>query len=50
MKLVKWLTFLNVLLFIVWLQGAKYAFDILKTAPVPPNTDTHLLGHVVGDI
>lgn len=31
-------------------KGAKYAFEVLKTAPVPPNTDMHLLGHVVGDI
>ncbi len=31
-------------------KGAKYAFEILKTAPLPPNTDLHLLGHVVGDV
>lgn len=31
-------------------KGAIYAFEVLKIAPYPPNTDTHLLGHVVGDI
>jgi len=31
-------------------QGAPYAFDLLKVAPLPPNTDLHLLGHAVGDI
>lgn len=31
-------------------KGAKYAFDLLKMASLPPNTDLHLLGHVVGDI
>lgn len=31
-------------------RSAKYAYDVLKKAPVPPNTDMHLLGHVVGDI
>lgn len=31
-------------------KGAKEAFEILKTASVPPNTDMHLLGHVVGDV
>lgn len=30
-------------------KGAPYAFAILRDAPLPPNTDTHLLGHVVGD-
>lgn len=30
-------------------KGAEYAFDVLKTASLPPNTDLHLLGHVVGD-
>lgn len=31
-------------------KGAQYAFDVLKTAPLPPDTDLHLLGHVVSDI
>lgn len=31
-------------------KGAKYAFDQLLVAPLPPNTDLHLLGHVVGDV
>lgn len=31
-------------------KGAKVAFEVLKVAPVPPNTDMHLLGHVVGDV
>lgn len=31
-------------------KGAKYAYEILKKASVAPNTDMHLLGHVVGDI
>lgn len=31
-------------------KGAKYAFEVLKKADFSPNTDTHLLGHVVGDI
>lgn len=30
-------------------KGAQYAFDVLRAAPLPPNTDMHLLGHVVGD-
>ncbi len=30
-------------------KGAKTAYEVLKTAAVPPNTDMHLLGHVVGD-
>jgi hypothetical protein len=30
-------------------DGAVYAFEVLKRAPVPPNTDVHLLGHAVGD-
>ena len=30
-------------------KGALYAYDILRRATLPPNTDTHLLGHVVGD-
>lgn len=29
--------------------GAEYSFEVLKVANVPPNTDMHLLGHVVGD-
>lgn len=31
-------------------KGAEYAYEILKKAEVPPNTDMHLLGHVVGDV
>ena len=31
-------------------KGAKVAFETLKNANVPPNTDTHLLGHIVGDV
>ena len=31
-------------------KGAAYALDLLKIAPVPPDTDLHLLAHVVGDI
>ncbi len=31
-------------------KGAVYAFQLLKVAPLPPNIDTHLLGHEVGDI
>ncbi|PIR83820.1 hypothetical protein COU18_02435 [Candidatus Kaiserbacteria bacterium CG10_big_fil_rev_8_21_14_0_10_51_14] len=30
-------------------KGAVYAYEILKRASLPPNTDLHLLGHVVGD-
>lgn len=30
-------------------KGADYAFEVLKLAPLPPNIDLHLLGHVVGD-
>lgn len=30
-------------------KGARYAFEVLGSAPLPPNTDIHLLGHVVGD-
>lgn len=30
-------------------KGALYAFTILRLAPLPPGTDLHLLGHVVGD-
>ena len=31
-------------------KGAKYAYEVLKIAPIPPNTDMHLLGHTVGDV
>jgi len=31
-------------------KGALYAFEVLKRAQIAPNTDIHLLGHVVGDI
>ncbi len=31
-------------------KGAKYAYDVLKIAPIPPGIDMHLLGHVVGDV
>ncbi|MCX6819748.1 MAG: hypothetical protein NT019_00440 [Candidatus Adlerbacteria bacterium] len=30
-------------------KGALYAFEILRRAPLPPQTDIHLLGHTVGD-
>ena len=30
-------------------DGGVYAFEILKRANLPPNTDLHLLGHAVGD-
>ncbi len=30
-------------------KGASYAFEVLRIATLPPNTDMHLLGHVVGD-
>jgi hypothetical protein len=30
-------------------KGADYAFHVLNVAPLPSGTDTHLLGHVVGD-
>ena len=30
-------------------KGAEYAFNVLRTASLPANTDIHLLGHVVGD-
>jgi hypothetical protein len=30
-------------------KGAEYAFTVLSRANLPPNTDLHLLGHVVGD-
>src|SRR5260221_11164644 len=31
-------------------KGAVYAYKVLNTALLPPNTDLHLLGHVVGDV
>ncbi len=31
-------------------KGAAYAFDVLRVATFPPNTDIHLLAHSVGDI
>ena len=31
-------------------KGAAYAFDVLRITDLQPNTDTHLLGHVIGDI
>lgn len=31
-------------------KGGAYAFDVLRVAPMPPNIDLHLLGHVVGDV
>ncbi len=31
-------------------NGAEYAFNALKIAPLPPNTDIHLLAHTVGNI
>lgn len=30
-------------------KGAEYAFQILGRAELPPQTDLHLLGHIVGD-
>lgn len=30
-------------------KGGAYAFEILKRATLPPNTDLHLMGHAVGD-
>src|SRR3989344_6471857 len=30
-------------------RGGVYAFEVLKQADLPPNTDLHLLGHIVGD-
>lgn len=30
-------------------KGGVYAFEILKRATLPPNTDLHLMGHAVGD-
>lgn len=31
-------------------KGGAYAFEVLRRAQIPPNTDLHLLGHRVGDI
>lgn len=31
------------------LRGAEYAYNLLAVAPIPPGTDLHLLGHVVGN-
>lgn len=31
-------------------KGAPYAFDVLRYAQLPPNTDIHLLAHTIGDI
>lgn len=31
-------------------KGAKYAFEVLRVSQLPPNTDMHLLGHVIGDV
>ncbi len=31
-------------------KGSLYAFEVLRRAEFPPNTDTHLLGHAVGDV
>ncbi len=31
-------------------KGALYAFQVLRDASFPPNTDIHLLAHTVGDI
>lgn len=31
-------------------RGGEYAYEILRAAPIPPQTDMHLLGHVVGDV
>ncbi len=45
-------TFIGVRAFFVDLakkDGGLYAFEILKRAVLPPNTDLHLLGHAVGD-
>lgn len=30
-------------------KSAEYAFDVLRVAKLPPDTDLHLLGHAVGD-
>jgi hypothetical protein len=31
-------------------HGGVYAFDVLKYGTLPPNMDTHLIGHYVGDV
>jgi hypothetical protein len=31
-------------------KGARYAYEVLKVAPIGPGIDMHLLGHAVGDI
>lgn len=31
-------------------KGGVYAYEILRRAVLPPNTDVHLLGHAIGDI
>lgn len=31
-------------------KGAKYAYEVLRIAPMPPYIDMHLMGHVVGDV
>jgi len=31
-------------------KGTVYSFEVLKIVSLPPNTDTHLLGHVIGEI
>jgi len=31
-------------------KGGAYAFNVLRLADLPPGTDMHLLGHVVGDV
>jgi hypothetical protein len=30
-------------------KGGLYAFEVLKRAELPPNTDLHLMGHAIGD-
>lgn len=30
-------------------EGGVHAFEVLKRAELPPNTDLHLMGHAVGD-
>lgn len=31
-------------------KGPAYAFDLLRVAPLPPDTDIHLLAHAVGNV
>ncbi len=31
-------------------KGAVYAFEVLKRAPLPPDTDPHLIGHIIGNV